>query len=49
VEYHGEVSLVLYEILKDYFKFCKSLPDDDIAKIMKLLRNSSFVKKKIKA
>jgi diaminopropionate ammonia-lyase len=48
VEYHGEVSLVLYGILKDYYKFCKSLPDDDIAKTMKLLGNSIFVKKKIK-
>ena len=42
MEYHGEVSLVLYGILKDYYKFCKSLPDDDIAKTMKLLGNSSF-------
>ena len=42
MEYHGEVSLVLYGILKDYYKFCKSLPDDDIAKTMKLLGSSSF-------
>ena len=47
MEYHGEVSLVLYGILKDYYKFCKSLPDDDIAKTMKFLGNSSFSKEKI--
>ena len=47
MEYHGEVSLVLYEILKDYFKFCKSLPDDDIARTMKLLGNSSLSNEKI--
>jgi len=38
----GEVSLVPWEILKNSVKFCISLPDDDIAKTMKLLGNSSF-------
>ena len=38
----GEVSLVPWEILKKSVKFCISLPDDDIAKTMKLLGNSSF-------
>ena len=35
----GEVSLVPWEILKNSVKFCISLPDDDIAKTMKLLGN----------
>ena len=43
----GEVSLVPWEILKNSIKFCISLPDDDIAKTMKLLGNSSFSKEKI--
>ena len=43
----GEVSLVPWEILKHSVKFCISLPDDDIAKTMKLLGNSSFSDKKI--
>jgi diaminopropionate ammonia-lyase len=43
----GEVSLVPWEILKNSVKFCISLPDDDIAKTMKLLGNSSFSEKKI--
>jgi diaminopropionate ammonia-lyase len=38
----GEVSLVPWEILKNSVKYCISLPDDDIAKTMKLLGNSSF-------
>ena len=38
----GEVSLVPWEILKNSVKHCISLPDDDIAKSMKLLGNSSF-------
>jgi diaminopropionate ammonia-lyase len=38
----GEVSLVPWEILKNSVKHCVSLPDDDIAKTMKLLGNSSF-------
>ena len=38
----GEVSLVPWEILKNSVKYCISLPDDDIAKTMKLLRNSGF-------
>ena len=38
----GEVSLVPWEILKDSVKYCISLPDDDIAKTMKLLGNASF-------
>ena len=38
----GEVSLVPWEILKNSVKHCISLPDDDIAKTMKLLGNSTF-------
>ena len=38
----GEVSLVPWEILKNSVKHCISLPDDDIAKTMRLLGNSSF-------
>ena len=38
----GEVSLVPWEILKNSVKHCISLPDDDIAKTMKLLGNTSF-------
>jgi diaminopropionate ammonia-lyase len=43
----GEVSLVPWEILKNSIKYCISLPDDDIAKTMKLLGNASFSNKKI--
>ena len=43
----GEVSLVPWEILKNSVNFCISLPDDDIAKTMKLLGNSSFSEEKI--
>ena len=43
----GEVSLVPWEILKNSVKYCISLPDDDIAKTMKLLGNSSFSDEKI--
>ena len=43
----GEVSLVPWEILKNSVKFCISLPDDDIAKTMRLLGNSSFSKEEI--
>ena len=43
----GEVSLVPWEILKNSVKHCISLPDDDIAKTMKLLGNSSFSGQKI--
>ena len=43
----GEVSLVPWEILKNSVKYCISLPDDDIAKTMKLLGNASFSKEKI--
>jgi len=43
----GEVSLVPWEILKNSVKYCISLPDDDIAKTMKLLGNASFSKDKI--
>ena len=43
----GEVSLVPWEILKNSVKHCISLPDDDIAKTMKLLGNSSFSDDKI--
>ena len=38
----GEVSLVPWEILKKSVKYCISLPDDDIAKTMRLLGNSTF-------
>ena len=38
----GEVSLVPWEIHKNSVKHCISLPDDDIAKTMRLLGNSSF-------
>ncbi len=43
----GEVSLVPWEILKNSIKYCVSLPDDDIAKTMKLLGNSTFSDEKI--
>ena len=43
----GEVSLVPWQILKNSVKHCVSIPDDDIAKTMKLLGNSSFSDKKI--
>ena len=43
----GEVSLVPWEILKNSVKYCISLPDDDIAKTMRLLGNGSFSKEKI--
>ena len=43
----GEVSLVPWEILKNSVKFCISLPDDDIAKTMKLLGNSTFSEERI--
>ncbi|MDA9598783.1 diaminopropionate ammonia-lyase [Candidatus Pelagibacter sp.] len=43
----GEVSLVPWKILKNSVKYCISLPDDDIAKTMKLLGNASFSNEKI--
>ena len=43
----GEVSLVPWQILKNSVKHCISLPDDDIAKTMKLLGNSTFSDEKI--
>ena len=43
----GEVSLVPWEILKNSVKYCISLPDDDIAKTMKLLGNANFSDEKI--
>ena len=43
----GEVSLVPWEILKNSVKFCISLPDDDIAKTMRLLGNASLSDEKI--
>jgi len=43
----GEVSLVPWDILKNSVKYCISLPDDDIAKTMKLLGNSTFSNEKI--
>ena len=43
----GEVSLVPWEILKNSVQYCISLPDDDIAKTMKLLGNASFSNEKI--
>ena len=38
----GEVSLVPWEILKNSVKHCITLPDDDIAKTMKLFGNKTF-------
>ena len=43
----GEVSLVPWEILKNSVRYCISLPDDDIAKTMRLLGNASFGNEKI--
>jgi len=43
----GEVSLVPWEILKNSVRYCISLPDDDIAKTMRLLGNASFSNEKI--
>ena len=43
----GEVSLVPWEILNNSVKYCISLPDDDIAKTMKLLGNASISDEKI--
>ena len=43
----GEVSLVPWEIIKNSAKYCVSLPDDDIAKTMKLLGNGNFSNEKI--
>ena len=43
----GEVSLVPWEILKNSVKYCISIPDDDIAKTMKLLGKASFSNEKI--
>ena len=43
----GEVSLVPWEILKNSVKYCISLPDDDIAKTMKLLGNGNLSNNKI--
>ena len=43
----GEVSLVPWDILKNSVRYCISLPDDDIAKTMKLLGNGSFSNEKI--
>ncbi len=45
----GEVSLVPWEILKDSVRYCISLPDDDIAKTMRLLGNASFSNERIVA
>ena len=43
----GEVSLVPWEILKNSVKYCISLPDDDIAKTMRMLGNSTFSEHRI--
>ena len=43
----GEVSLVPWEILKNSVKYCISLPDDDIAKTMKLLGSAILSNEKI--
>ena len=43
----GEVSLVPWEILKNSVKHCISLPDDDTAKTMRFLGNSTFSEEKI--
>ena len=45
----GEVSLVPWEILKSSIKYCISLPDDNVAKTMKLLGNANFSNDKIVA
>ena len=34
--------MIPWQIIKNSVKYCISLPDDDIGKTMKLLRNSSF-------
>ena len=43
----GEVSLVPWEILKNSVKYCISLPDDDVAKTMRLFGNASLSDDKI--
>jgi diaminopropionate ammonia-lyase len=43
----GEVSLVPWKILKNSVKHCISLSDDDIAKTMRFLGNSTFSEEKI--
>ncbi len=43
----NEVSLVPWQILKKSINYCISLPDDDIAKTMKLLACASFSQNKI--
>ena len=43
----GEVSLIPWEILKNSVKYCISLPDDDISKIMRMLGNGDLSNKKI--
>ena len=43
----GEVSLVPWEIIKNSVNYCISLPDDDIAKTMRLLGNANFSDEKI--
>tara|TARA_Y100000590_G_scaffold238718_1_gene268545 strand:+ start:110 stop:1237 length:1128 start_codon:yes stop_codon:yes gene_type:complete len=43
----GEPSLVPWEILKKSVNYCISLPDEDIARTMKLLGNGSFSEEKI--
>ena len=43
----GEVSLVPWEILRNSVRYCISLPDDDIAKTMRLLGNANFSEEKI--
>ena len=43
----GEVSLVPWKILKKSVGYCISLPDNNIARTMKLLKNAKFSKRKI--
>ena len=43
----GEPSLVPWEILKKSVHYCISLPDEDIARTMKLLGNGNLSDKKI--
>ena len=43
----GEPSLVPWKILKKSVNYCISLPDEDIARTMKLLGNGSFSEEKI--
>jgi len=43
----GEVSLVPWEIIKNSVNYCITLPDDDVARTMRLLGNANFSSTKI--